>query len=165
MQQVGFSQTHITVQEQRVEQRLRIGEGLRHLLRRGMREPVRDADQEARESEARIERRAFEPAGARAERHRQPDRFGHRRRRHAALAERLFRYLAAKMRLPHPELDALDVRPFGAREPQHEVVVMRPEPIAEEARRDRKMEDLAVCSFELDPPEPAREHILSELCA
>jgi hypothetical protein len=69
------------------------------------------------------------------------------------------------MRLPHPELDALDVRPFGAREPQHEVVVMRSEPIAEEARRDGKMEDFAVCSFELDPSEPAREHILSKLCA
>jgi hypothetical protein len=42
---------------------------------------------------------------------------------------------------------------------------MRPEPVAEEARRDGKMKDLAVRSFELDAPKPACEDIFSKLCA
>jgi hypothetical protein len=69
------------------------------------------------------------------------------------------------MRLPHPEFDAFDVRPLGAREPQDEVVIMRAEPVAQEAGRHGKMDDFAVHLLDLDPPEPTGEYVFSQLSA
>ena len=44
VQEVRLAESHIAVQEQRIEQRLRGREGARNLLRRGVSEPVRGAD-------------------------------------------------------------------------------------------------------------------------
>src|SRR6185437_1058447 len=59
VQQMGLAQADAAVNEERVEQLLRRGESSGNLLRRGVREPVRGADQEGVESEPRIERRTF----------------------------------------------------------------------------------------------------------
>ena len=166
VQQMGFAEPHIAVHEQGVEQRLRGREGPRHLLRRGVSQPVRGADQEARKAEPRIERRALEAAIAGAQRHRQRRRL---RRRlapaGARLARRLLGRLDAEMRLPDPEFDALDRRPFAARKPQHEVVIMRAEPVPEEAGRHREVDDLVVHLLDLHPPKPTGEDVLSQLSA
>jgi hypothetical protein len=42
---------------------------------------------------------------------------------------------------------------------------VRAEPVAEEASRHGKMDDLAVHLFDFDPPEPTGENILSKLSA
>ena len=67
----------------------------------------------------------------------------------------------AEMRLPNPEFDALERRPFAARKPQDEVVIVRTEPVPKEAGRHGKTNDLVVHLLELDPPEPTGENILS----
>ena len=115
VQQMGLAEAHAAVDEERVEQLLRRGEGACDFLRRGMREPVRGADQEGGEGQPRIERRAFESAIARAQRHGQRRRLFERRQRHRLLAQKLLRLLVAEMRLPHAEFDAIDLGPFGPR--------------------------------------------------
>ena len=45
------------------------------------------------------------------------------------------------MGLANLELDLLGARPFGARQMQHEIVIVRTEPTPEKARRDRKVHD------------------------
>jgi hypothetical protein len=69
------------------------------------------------------------------------------------------------MRLPHPEFDALDRRPFAARKPQHEFVIMRAEPVPEEACRHREVDDLLVHPLDLHPSKPTGEDVLSQFSA
>jgi hypothetical protein len=69
------------------------------------------------------------------------------------------------MRLPHPEFDALHLRPFGARKPQHEVVIVSAEPVPEEAGGHGEMNDLVVHLLKLNASKPTGEDILSQLAA
>ena len=97
MQEVGLAEAHIAVNEQRIEQRLRGGEGARDLLRRGVSEAVRGALDEAREAQPRVERRALKssiagPAGASA---------------------------AARPRAPQPEPASPPASDAAARSPRH----------------------------------------------
>ncbi len=166
VQQMGFAEAHVAVHEQGIEQRLGSRERPRHLLRCGVSEAVRNSDHETRKAQPRIERRALEAAiaGAQAAAAAAPTRprcgSGLRLRRGGSLGD-----LGAEMRLPHPEFDALDVRPLGAREPQDEVVIVRAEPVAEEASRHGEMDDLAVHLVDLDSPEPTGKYVLSQLSA
>ncbi len=80
------------------------------------------------------------------------------------LAQSLLRRLAGKMRLPHPEFDPIDVSPLHAEQLQHEFVVVRPQPIPEEARRHREVDAIVIEAFKLDPPKPAGEDIFAQLC-
>jgi len=59
----------------------------------------------------------------------------------------------------------LDRRPFAARKPQYEVVIMRAEPVPEEAGRHGETNDLVVHLLDLDPPKPTGEDVLSQLSA
>ena len=69
------------------------------------------------------------------------------------------------MRLPHPKFDAIDLGPLGPEKSQHEIVVMRSEPIAQEARRHRQVDAALIEALKLDPPKPAGEYILAQLRA
>ncbi len=164
---MGFAQAHIAVHEERVEQRLRGREGARHLLRRGVGEAVRGADHEAGKGQPGIERRALEAPIAGPERHRQ--RGGSLGRRkgssHPPLARQIVSALGAEMRLPYPEFDALGSGPFGARQPEHEVVIVRPEPVPEEACRHGEVDDVLVHLLELHPSEPTGKDVLSQFRA
>jgi hypothetical protein len=77
------------------------------------------------------------------------------------LARRFLRNVSAEMRLPYLEFDALDIRPFAAREPQDEVIIMGAEPIPQEAGRHGEMNDLAIHLFDLDTPKPTGKYVLS----
>ena len=117
VQQVGFAEAHIAVHEQGIEQRLGRRERTRHLLRRRVSEAVRGSDHEACKTEPWIERRALEAAITGSQRQRQRRGFGRRRLGRTPESRLLLGDLGAEMRLPHPEFDALNVRPLGAREP------------------------------------------------
>jgi hypothetical protein len=69
------------------------------------------------------------------------------------------------MRLPHLEFHPLDRRPFAARQPQDEVIIMRAEPVPEEACRHGEMHDLVVHLLDLDPSKPTGEDVFSQLSA
>jgi hypothetical protein len=69
------------------------------------------------------------------------------------------------MRLPHRKFEALDRRPLAARKPQHEVVIMRAEPVAEEAGRHSEVDHLTVYLFDLHSSKPTGEYVLSQLSA
>ncbi len=69
------------------------------------------------------------------------------------------------MQLPHLELDALDILPFGAGKSEDEVVIVRPQPILEEARRHAEVDDRIIHALKLHPPEPAGEDVLAQLRA
>jgi hypothetical protein len=69
------------------------------------------------------------------------------------------------MRLPYPEFDALDLRPLGARQPQDEVIIVRTQPVPEEAGRNGEVNDLVVHLLDLDPPKPTGEDVLTQLSA
>ena len=128
VQQMGFAQADIAVEEQRIEQRLRRREGARHLLRRRVSEPVRGADDEAHEAQSRIERRAFEASIAGARGIGSGAAVSGAVWASAALAPARgssLDALGAEMRLPYPEFHALGRRPFRARKPEHEVVIVR----------------------------------------
>ena len=57
VQQMRLAEPHAAMDEERVEQLLRRGEGPRNFLRRGMRQAVRRADEESGKGQPRIERR------------------------------------------------------------------------------------------------------------
>ena len=84
VQQMGLAEPHAAMDEQRIEQLLRRGEGARHLLGRGVRQPVRGADEEGGKGQPRVERRALKAAIASAQRHGQRRRLFERRRASAA---------------------------------------------------------------------------------
>src|SRR5262249_53117552 len=119
----------------------------------------------AREGEPRVERRAFEPPVACAQRQRKGRSRGDDRRKRQSLTQWLLRHVVTEMRLPDFEFDPLDSRPLSARQPQHEVVVMRAEPVPEEARGHGEMHDLVVHLLALDPPKPTGTAALSQLSA
>ena len=154
--------------EQGVEQSLRGGEGGRDLLRRSVSEAVRGSHHEASEGQPRVERGALKSSIAGPERHRQRrglQHRGRRRHRHPLLARQLARPIVAEMRLPHPEFDALGRRPLRPRQSQHGLVVMRPEPVAEEARRHGEVDDLVIHLVKLHPSEPTGEDVFSQFRA
>src|SRR5688572_31885884 len=111
---------------------------------------VGNADEKCCESQPRVERGPLEATIAGAQRHRY---------RSTLIADGLgaelgaggfFRRLRAEMRLPDLEFDALDIRPFGPQEPEHKVVIMRPQPISEEARRHRQVGAVFLYALKLD---------------
>jgi len=69
------------------------------------------------------------------------------------------------MRLANLEFDLLGARPFGAGQMQHEIVIVRTEPIPEKARRDRKVHDGIVDTLKLDTPKPTGKDILAQFRA
>src|SRR5215813_156469 len=69
------------------------------------------------------------------------------------------------MRLPYPKFDALGRRPLRPRQPEHGIVIVRPEPIAEEACGHGKVDDLLVHLVKLHPSEPTGEDVFSQFCA
>src|SRR4029078_1455674 len=78
---------------------------------------------------------------------------------------RRLRGLGREMRLANLEFDLVGPLSFGAGQMQHEIVIVRTEPIPEKARRDRKVHDGIVDTLKLDTPKPTAKDILAQFRA